>query len=613
MATPWALTPLRSGASSLYQNVLGQQQPAPALTNSYTVPSSTFSSPISRPSTTYRSTGQTLTGTQPTTSSYSSTVNTGLQGFGTTGTSTQGFGSTPMRSPYSQPTGSGSGTSTSSAAASGPRNLLGQPGAYEQWYAQNASRYNQPTALSSYWQSVQGRIGGQRFQPTTAREAYGQMQSAYSQPGQGMTNAYSVADQLRQQSQGEGVMNSALGYFSGPNNTAQYYGSNRNFFESPGAIEDYYAANGDRFQEAGFGENYAQGILGSNDLTGMFGNRLVGDELEYFRDPLRAQSYSEQLYESGNEGLNKWYDLQRARQQEDLENQMSAMGVFGSGETAEAMYRMREGLAAEQARDMAGLASQADQERRARAGLLMDFSGAAADEELARGGLMLDSAGMGLQLDRDAINRLYQGGQLADASSRYGLDRVMSGGQLARSADDSLFAQGAGMANIGQAMSAAELARLTGSAGIGLSADSEERARLDSLFGAGRDVDQLGLNAQQAELDWINSGANIAGASDSGRLAWLNAGGGAAQTAQQMYEQRERYGFTDPLSAANSMADRYADSRNMGATEQANMRAQAVELLMQKSGLSAAEAERRASEWMQAGVLIAQIAALREQ
>ena len=598
----WSIQPLRS-VTSAFSGALGSAAP----TTSYSIP-------FTSTGTQYRSTGGTLTGLQPSqpTTSYRSTVNTGLSGFGS------GFGSTqpgtnvsmqtPLQRPAYQPSAAAPGGSTAPTGTATRSGVLTQPGAYEQWYAQNASRYNQPTTLNSYWQSISGQFGGQRYQPTTSRDAYSNLQGMFSQPGQGTTNAYSVAGDLRNATEGEGLMNTGAAMLGGVNNTAQYYGDNRGFFEGPGAIEDYYAANGDRFQQAGFGENYAQGILGDPALTGMFGQNLVGDELDYFRDPLRAQSYSEQLYESGNEGLNQWYDLQRQRQQTDLENQMSAMGVFGSGETAEAMYRMREGLAAEQARDMATLAGQADAERRARAGLLMDFSGAATQEDLARGGLMLDSAGLGLQLDRDAISRLMQGGQLADASSRYALDRTVAGGDLARSADDVTTARGIGIGDIGQAMSAAEIDRLMGSGQLGLSADAENRLRAMGLFDAGATVDRLGLDAQAAQLDWLMGGGQLAGNVDRTNLDWLNAGAGAASQAQNMFETRSRYGFTDPLAAADSMAGRYGTIATNNTNASQELQAEAINLIAQREGLSASGAQVRAQQLLDSGMSWIQIA-----
>lgn len=582
---------------------LGMGASAPTtLQNAYKAPTTSYSVPLGG-STTY----QKYQAPQASRTSATSTLGT----LGTGGLN-QTMSPMPERSPYSQPAGNSSTPSTSSQAAPRTGALTG-PGAYEQWYQQNASRYNQPTASSSYWQQVQGRVQGQRFQPTAARGAYDQMSSRYSQPGQGMENAYDISGQLRNQTQGEGVMNAATAYYSQPNNMAQYYTDNRGFFGTPGDIENYYDANAGRFQTEGFGEKYAQGILQDSDLNSLYDNRLVGDELDYFRPELRNQSYSEQLYESGNEGLNQWYDLQRKRQTEDLENQLSAYGLFGSGEMVEGASRLREGLAAEQSRDMAGLAGQADAERRARADLLSGMANSASQEEVARGGLMLNAAGTGLQLDRDAIARLSAGGNLANMSSQYGLDRVQEGGVQANNADQSLFAQGQGLGQLGNMMSQQEINRLTNSGNLGMQADQEESRRLLDLYNAGMGVDNLGLQAQAADLSWLQAGSQMAGQADVNDLARLQSAGGAAQLAQTMYQDRERYGFQDPFAAASSMAGAYGGMASNNTSQDAAARTEAVNLLMQKAGLSAAEAERRAQEWASSGTLLTQLAALRYQ
>jgi hypothetical protein len=90
---------------------------------------------------------------------------------------------------------------------------------------------------------------------------------------------------------------------------------------------------------------------------------------------LRQKGYQEQLYEAGNQGLNQFYGRALERGQKDLENRMSAAGVFGSGATVQAMADLQGNLGAAQARDMAGLAGQADDARIGRLGLAGDLAG----------------------------------------------------------------------------------------------------------------------------------------------------------------------------------------------------------------------------------------------
>lgn len=713
MAT-WTLQPLKKNGVAFTSTVQPQVSAGYQL-GGMPAPSASYTIPATPKTSTYQSGGWTLapmpaTSQAPTSATGYSTSTLGALGglSGTSqGTSTQGAPSyqqpaydpgasqraiapTSTQGQQSWTSGSTGGNPYGTPQAQQFRGALSQPGHYENWYAQNASRYNQPTALSSYYQSVSGKLQGQRFQPTNSQGAYNQLQSTYSQPSYGMNNAQDVSQQLRQTSQGEGYMGQAAGMFGGPNQASDYFSANQDFYRTPGDIESFYRNNAGMFENAGYGEGLSQEMLGSTpwgDVQGMLnqqmfgdqaiadmqnrstnnrrassvyntnqdvtGTNLVGAELDYFRDPLRAQSYSEQLYESGNQGLNTFYDRENQKAQQALADRMAAMGVFGSGETVQGMAEIDADLGAAQARDMAGLAQQADQQRLARADQLTGMASAAGQEELARrdllrqmgvdadnialgqAGLMMDAYGLASQeglgkidrylagqntrlgaidralaTDQLGLDRLGLGANVANMSSRYGLDRTNSGMDAASAADASRWQQAQGLANTGNMMSSAELARLTGSADIGLARDAEERARMDSMFGAAQGLDRSYLDAQAADLDWLTAGADMAQGVDRGNLDWLDAGGRAADRAQQSYETRERYGFLDPLAAANAMSGAYGNMAGTNTTEQGQMRSQAINLLMQKHGLSAAEAQRRADEWAQTGQLMVMLATL---
>lgn len=591
---------------------------------------------------------------------------------------------------YSQPSGSTAAPRVTPEQMYGTqqaqdyRGKLSGPGAYEQWYQDNASRYNQPTTLSSYYQSVAGQFGGQRFQPTTSQQAYSQAQNTLGGTSSGQTNAQMISQQLSgQRTSGENTMNNSLAYLQGPNQATDYYNANRNFYSQPGAIENYYRNNAQQFQQAGYGENYARGALGSQDFgniddmlarqtygdqalqmaQGMVGNNqraaqvyganqdvtnsnLVGSELDYFRDPLRAKSYSEQLYESGNQGLNTYYARENEKAQEALANRMAAFGTFGSGETVRGMAEIDADMGAAQAKEMATLALQGDQQRLARAGQLTDMAGAAGQEELARRGLSFDmamgadqigqgnmrglqdayglasgegiakmqqylagqdtalnAANTGLQLDRDAISRLTAGGNLASQSSQYGLDRVNSGMDAASTADQSRISQGTSIANVGNMLSNQELQRLGLSSSTGLAADQEQRARMEALYGMASDRDQLGLSAQAANLDWLSAGGAMAGNVDQGNLDWLNAGGDAADLAQQRFETRERYGFLDPMALGQAMAGSYGNMASGNTAASNQDRQTAINLLMSQRGMSADAAQAEVDRLWQIGQL----------
>ena len=87
---------------------------------------------------------------------------------------------------------------------------------------------------------------------------------------------------------------------------------------------------------------------------------------------MSGKGYTEQLFESGNQGLNTAYDRERNKRQTRLEDQMSAMGVFGSSDTMKGMWELEAELGAQQARDMQGLAGDADAAKSTRDRQMLD-------------------------------------------------------------------------------------------------------------------------------------------------------------------------------------------------------------------------------------------------
>lgn len=154
---------------------------------------------------------------------------------------------------------------------------------------------------------------------------------------------------------------------------------------------------------------------------------------------LNATSNTENLYQSGNQGLNTWYDRERDKRQKRLEDQMSAMGVFGSGATARGMFELEAELGAQQAKEMADLAYKADMAKGQRldragnaaggaqdyfqnrvtapfnasmnlgtrlSGLVQQFSGASADEQAALRGELINTLIAEAGIDRNAAEQM---------------------------------------------------------------------------------------------------------------------------------------------------------------------------------------------------------------
>lgn len=544
----------------------------------------------------------------------------------------------PQATTYQQPQ-----AAASPAAAGG---LLSQPGTAEKWYEQNASRFDQPGRLGSYYEGVAGRLTGQRFQPTTTQGAYGQMQSAYAQPGQGQTNAQGVSQRLQNPTAGEGYLQGATQYFQGPNLAHGYAGQTAGYFQEPTMTQGYAQQTLPALRGIGGGTAQTMGILGSQDFGNLRpqlaaqtygdqglaytqgatqGNQRAADASGYFQPELRAPSYSEQLYESGNEGLNTFYERERQKRTEALENQLSAYGLFGSGETVEGLSELEAELGSQQARDMAGLAGQADQARLGRAGMAGDLAssadqiglgnigamqsayGLASDEGLAKmqallagQGVALDAGRLGLDADRVGLERMALGGDLAQGADAASLARIMGGSDVARSGDASRFEQGRGMADIGGRMADTEINRLQTSGDLGLRADQEERQRLADLFKAGYDTDASVRAGYDTELSGIQTGAEIAGGADAQDFQRLQGGLSAAERIQNLFQDRERLPLRDAIEMGRAQSGVYGDMSGASADEQATMKSQAINLLMTQSGMSYEQAQQEVENWFAA-------------
>lgn len=207
-------------------------------------------------------------------------------------------------------------------------------------------------------------------------------------------------------------------------------------FENPGYGEDWFIKNKDRLGQTSSGENMmgeASNFFRGPNLAHDFAQDALGPD-GYFNKPgyregyadrqlpgmENTKSYSEQLYESGNQGLNTYYDRERNKRQKRLEDQMAGMGVFGSGATARGMFELEAELGASQARDMADLASQADTSRIARFGESRATAGAGDEGAIDRNVTGVNIGNVGdSSLDRQGRSLLDAGQRIADT----GLDR----------------------------------------------------------------------------------------------------------------------------------------------------------------------------------------------
>lgn len=568
----------------------------------------------------------------------------------------------PRTTPTSAPSLAASSQAPKAAAVgqtAAPTGVLSTPGEGEKWFASHKSAYDAPTNLSGYWEGKAGDLAN-----TATQGAFQKAKIAYAQPQQGVQNAQGISTDLHDRTAGETTLGQAKNYFQQPNQTLAYQKQVGNVFGQEGQAETYAKNNTAGLQTSGQGGQQvyktmgdfgqpgaaetnnaqAQSTLAANNSAKTFNKGLTdsgfanqntsANEMGYFSPDLRAKSRSEDLYDSGQggKGLTTYYDRESQKRTKALSDQMSAMGVFGSGATARGLYELQSDLGASQARDMAGMAAQADQAFLGRTGAAQSFAGQAGDEAIKRQGLGMQAATaadestrgnvtvgnqaalnaqnagidrmfkggqLGLQADAEARQRLDLGGVFANNAQTQQLNRIRTGGDLAKATDASVFDQGRGLADVGTQQSTQELNRLKQSADTGLAADAESRNRLNDYFGQAQKTDAGNLDLEKFK-------AGVATDVDAQDYARLQGGQAAATGAQNSFEQRERYPLQDKQALATQLSGLVSNARGKSADEQAQIYEQVVQSYIASAGVDRAAAENMAQQMFQSAGIILQ-------
>jgi hypothetical protein len=512
---------------------------------------------------------------------------------GTSGYQTPGVSMPPRPSQSAAPgaapapTAGGGGYQAPTGGGYGATGVLSGPGTYEQWYKNHSGQYDQPSELGKYQQGLQGRTGGAGYQPKTQQGAWASTANSLAGTGMGTQTAQHISGGLQSRaSQGEQDLGTASGYFKGPNRTAGYAGElGTGMFTKPGQAEGYYDQTKGQITGPNASTQFNQGL----QQSGWQNKNTVGDERNYFAPGLREKSNSENLYDSGNQGLNTFYQREGDKQARQLSDRMAAMGVFGSGATARALSEQGADLGASQARDMAGLAAQADQARLARTGAAESFAKSAGGEELARYGLGMSAAG---QADENTRGFLELGGNLANNAQKSAMDRATTGANIQNLADRSMFDQGKGLADVGNMEANQYLDRQKSAADIGLRADTEARARANDYFARAGDLDKATLDAEGFNRD-------TAGGIDKQTLDRLQQGGTAAEKAQNMFETRERYPLQDKMALATQQAGLVQSALGKSADEQRAIADDMINSIVASGAATRAQAEAQVQQMFQ--------------
>jgi len=483
-------------------------------------------------------------------------------------------------------------------------NMYRAPGTGEQWAQQHGNYFT---------------TGG-AFEDLASEARYN-----LRQRGAGETNAYDVSRQLQQSGVAEGNYDNARRALSGIK-----YGDQ--------GIKAAY----DGTQRAG---NTAQ-FFGTN-IAPMAKSNPIADERNFFAQGLRDKSYSEQAYESGAGGLIDPYARTQEKQARAMNNELAARGMYNSGAALRSHAELGADVAAAEARDRIALAGQADQARLGRTGAALDFVGAeeaagrarselglrgamSADEgHRANAGLMLGAYGQasgealqkvgletnaaniaqqnqiqrllgssstGLAADSAGRDRLSLSADISERADRFGLDRMSQGWNVAQGSQNLAAARAAGLASSGNMLANTEIQRLLGAGNLGLSADQSDLARLQQLFSGAQGLDNLELQSQAADLNWLTQGGNLASQVDQTDWGRFMDEFGAAGEVQNFFENRVGGEFERTAGLAAQKVETVARALGIATDEIGNLSQREIAARLVASGMDAAEAEKMAEE-----------------
>jgi len=478
--------------------------------------------------------------------------------------------------------------------------ILNQPGYGEQYWQQHQNDFTKPTAMSSFLPAASGRLLGMDYQPTEAQSAYNTFSQQFGQPGQGTQNAWNTSRQLQAPTSGENTMQAAQSYFSQPNLTYGYAQDTSGAFQTPTMGEQNLAVTDQALSGLNYGQQgvgMAANALAGNNATQGYNASLepwsqapsAADRgLSVFAPQLVGPSASEQLYSSGQgeNNLDTYYNRQEQLKDRDITNRMAAMGVFGSGATARALEETNADLGAQQARDMAALAQQSDQSQIARTNAANSFFQNADQSDIAQRSLGLQGSQASDEGTRQNVNTMLNAAQQASneglgkinartnaatGGGEQALQRLLGGSTVANAGDQSLFAQGQGLGNLGGTEATAATNRLTASSQQGLAADIENLARGNANVNAAQVYDNLKQQAAQTGVSIEQLLGNLTQGMDSEDQRRIVDAMNAATGAQNLEQGRYQTGVSDALKGAEDQSGIVTGGTNAATDEQTKL------------------------------------------
>lgn len=451
------------------------------------------------------------------------------------------------------------------------------PGAFQNWYQQNQSQFNQPTASGGANDSYQNWMKSNPYSQsaTSYGQAVGEMgphnaqnywnmtaQPGMSGPGAG--EQFWAQNQQRYQPQSQQGVAYSVSNMQQPSRSETHQVDTSKAGQAVNMLGDIAVqaqASGRTLHEAAPEvQNYFRGA----DDVSRYANSQMGQ--------LAGPGIYEQWAASTLNDTNPYIQRQHDQAQKALNQQMAKRGHFSSGGAMEAMGNLLAAQGAEAYREKGNLAQGAQAMGLQRIGQGTQTTQASGAQKLAQGQSLqnlaservkADQAGMGLSIQASQgqgslandIERLKLGA--AGQADQSQMARLMGAGQLSGQMDATNLGYLNAAQNAAQSSQAQQLARLMGGYQMNQGLDANQLARAQQLFGMGQGVDQ-------ANMARFGMGGQLGNAADQQALARLLGSGQMAGQSQQFGDDRTRDAMAMLFGLNNAQAGLYGNFYGQG-------------------------------------------------
>ena len=496
------------------------------------------------------------------------------------------------------------------------------PGYGENWFKDNAYKWNQPGAASQYWNGVAGNFVNPS-DAETSLSAYGKELGGTRSPIENLYDQYNNVGQFTATGSGEQWNARHGGEFTGPNagkdalgGAISGYGqrgaseniydqySNDGTFANHGANEDWFSQNGGAFTArnggtdalgtaiTGYGRNgamesfagaHGNDMFANNNLaqhqggiasdinsarnTGDFFGQTAGDlarpgyaeSLASQYDP-NARTYNEQFLLGGgaSEGLDAMYSRLQDVAGRKLDNRAAAGGGFNTGAALRANEELGADMNAQHIKDYMTASTAADASRNAYQQYGLGLTSAA--DSGMRGRIQTGLSGANM-VDTNALGRAKAGQDLYSGISDEARGNYNSARDTANDANTQALNRLAGMTNAGNDLASQTLSGLNSGSAAARSAQDSANQRVNTSLTAANDANTQALNRLSG---MTSAGNDLASQTISG----LTAGSNSAISAQDAADRRVNTGLAAASDSSKSWMDRLTHASDIASTNQ---------------------------------------------